>query len=419
MAAAPPPYITRVVLKNYRSIASCDVDLGPLMFLVGRNGAGKSNFLDALRFIADALNTNLDTAVRSRGSFDDLRYRGAAADAPILLQFDLVLPEGRTGHYALQLAQRPFGGYAIAEEQCSIEAVATKEQASSPVLAGFHIREGRAAYGPPGLQAVPTDRLYLPVAVFSSWSASFQFERPLYDVLANMAFYHPTPAHMRSPHLHEAGDLLLPDGSNAASVVLRLAEQQPEVLQRITEYLRAVLPSLRSVGAEPIGGFDVLRFFQHGDDNVSAHLLQHGDAAEQVRSFTAAAMSDGTLHALGVLVALFQGGFGDARKLLVIGIEEPEAALHPAATAVLRDAFADTAELSQVLVTTQSADLLDDAAIAAESILATVWEDDATRIGPLGPGQQSIIHDHLASAGELLRTSNFRLAPTPPREPAS
>ena len=46
--------ITRVVLENYKSIAFCDVKLGPLSILVGPNGAGKSNFLDALRFLSEA-----------------------------------------------------------------------------------------------------------------------------------------------------------------------------------------------------------------------------------------------------------------------------------------------------------------------------------------------------------------------------
>ena len=60
-------FITRVSLRNYKSIAACDVQLQPLTFLVGRNGAGKSNFLDALRFVADALNSSLDHAIRARG----------------------------------------------------------------------------------------------------------------------------------------------------------------------------------------------------------------------------------------------------------------------------------------------------------------------------------------------------------------
>lgn len=42
------PFIRRVAIRNYGSIAACQLDLEPLTFLVGPNGAGKSNFLDAL-----------------------------------------------------------------------------------------------------------------------------------------------------------------------------------------------------------------------------------------------------------------------------------------------------------------------------------------------------------------------------------
>ena len=41
-------FITRVVLRNFKSIGKCDVKLGPLTYLVGPNGSGKSNFMDAL-----------------------------------------------------------------------------------------------------------------------------------------------------------------------------------------------------------------------------------------------------------------------------------------------------------------------------------------------------------------------------------
>jgi AAA15 family ATPase/GTPase len=51
----PVPFISRVRLKNYKSIAECDVRLGPLTILIGPNGTGKSNFLDALAFLARAL----------------------------------------------------------------------------------------------------------------------------------------------------------------------------------------------------------------------------------------------------------------------------------------------------------------------------------------------------------------------------
>ncbi|WP_413894654.1 AAA family ATPase [Pantoea ananatis] len=43
------------MLRNFKSIGYCDVSLKPLTYLVGQNGAGKSNFLDALHFVRDSL----------------------------------------------------------------------------------------------------------------------------------------------------------------------------------------------------------------------------------------------------------------------------------------------------------------------------------------------------------------------------
>lgn len=51
----PTPFISRVRIKNYKSIAHCDVTLDRFTVLLGLNAAGKSNFLDALRFVRDAL----------------------------------------------------------------------------------------------------------------------------------------------------------------------------------------------------------------------------------------------------------------------------------------------------------------------------------------------------------------------------
>ena len=65
-------FISRVTIQNYKSIAACRVDLRQLMFLVGPNGSGKSNFLDALRFVADALRTSLGHALRDHGTIKEV-----------------------------------------------------------------------------------------------------------------------------------------------------------------------------------------------------------------------------------------------------------------------------------------------------------------------------------------------------------
>jgi predicted ATPase len=73
--AHPVPFISRVRLKNYKSIASCDVRLDPLTILVGPNGSGKSNFLDSLAFLTQALNESLVEAIDERGGLDKILCR--------------------------------------------------------------------------------------------------------------------------------------------------------------------------------------------------------------------------------------------------------------------------------------------------------------------------------------------------------
>src|SRR5438105_7917777 len=68
-------FIERVSLGNYRSFATCDVPLGPLMFLVGPNGAGKSNFLDAWSLVAESLRSSLGQALLNRGGIEEVRRR--------------------------------------------------------------------------------------------------------------------------------------------------------------------------------------------------------------------------------------------------------------------------------------------------------------------------------------------------------
>ena len=74
-SSRPAASVTRVVLKNFKSIAACDVKLGPLTVLVGPNGSGKSNFVDSLRFVSDSLTTTLDHALRDRGGINEVRRR--------------------------------------------------------------------------------------------------------------------------------------------------------------------------------------------------------------------------------------------------------------------------------------------------------------------------------------------------------
>lgn len=121
-------------------------------------------------------------------------------------------------------------------------------------------------------------------------------------------------------------------------------------------------------------------------------------------------MSDGTVRILGILLALMQ----TPRPSLVV-IEEPEATIHPGALGAVMDAITEAAADIQVIVTTHSPELLDAAKwLQKENLRCLVWEKGVSHILETDDSVRDILKDHLAGAGELLRSnalnpSEFRL----------
>ncbi|MBI1930037.1 AAA family ATPase [Candidatus Poribacteria bacterium] len=386
-------FITRVVLKNYKSIAACNVRLGPLMFLVGPNGAGKSNFLDALRFVAEALRTSLDYALRDRGGINEVHRRSGGHPTHFSIRIDFTLREGTSGHYAFRIGARPRGGYEVQTEECVLRGPELLSQEEY-----FRVENGAVTTSVKVAPAATTDRLYL---VNASGLAEF---RPVYEAFSWMGFYSLNPDKIRDPQPPDPGELLMRDGSNLAGVLSQLSKP---VKGRIEEYLAKVVPGVHGVDVKGIGPKETLEFRQ-------------GIAGSKYPwRFQPTNMSDGTLRVLGILVALFQahaspsiGGNHNAHpRVPLVGIEEPEIALHPAAVGVLLDSLKDASHSTQILVTSHSPDLLDDNNLAVESILAVVAEEGTTKIGPVDEAGRSALRDRLYTAGELLRLN--QLAPDP------
>lgn len=372
-------FLERVRIENYRSIAACDVRLGPLTFLVGPNGAGKSNFLDALRLVADALRTSLDHALRDRGGVKEVRRRSAGHPTHFGLGLTFVLGGGARGHYRFRVGAQKHG-YEVQDEECQVGG------------ARYRVRSGKLTEWtfPVAPPATP-DRLYLVNA------AGLPEFRPAFDALSHMGFYNLSPDRMRDLQSPDPGDILARDGSNLASVLDRLAREDAETKAKVVSYLALVVPGIEGVTAKTIGPKETLEF------------AQRVEGAEKPWKFLAASMSDGTLRALGVLVALLQSL--ERSRITLVGIEEPEVALHPAAAAILRDCLRSAQQRTQVIVTSHSPDLLDDRDIDPDSILAVMTKEGTSKIGPLDDVGRSTLRDHLYTPGELLRLN--QLLPDP------
>jgi len=376
-----PIFLTRVVLRNYKSIGACDVRLGPLTYLVGANGSGKSNFLDALHLVRDALSGSLDNALNERGGLMEVRRRSSGHPTNFAIRLEFVLPTGQVGFYAFKVGALTGRGYEVQTEKCVIGGVG-----KGPF---FHVQRGVLTdSSETTFPAMTPDRLAL---VSASGMTVF---RPVFDALTGMGFYNLNPKLMRDPQKPQDGRMLKPLGENITSVIGYLERVAPENLRLIESYLQTVVPMMHGLERKQIGPLETLEF------------RQEVAGAQAPWRFPAQNMSDGTLRALGVLAALFQGNKDHAPSL--IGIEEPETALHPAASAALREALTKASETTQVIVTSHSPELLDDRNIQPEHILAVISEGGDTRIGPLDAASVSVMREHLFSAGELLRLNQLK-----------
>jgi predicted ATPase len=359
--------------------------LSPLTIVVGRNAAGKSNFVDALCFVRDALRVSLDFALRDRGGVGEVRRRSGGHPTHLGIRIDWQLP-GCHGRYAFEIGAQPSGGFVVKRERCEVH-----DQSGRHL---FDVTNGVVSTTMSQMPPAYTDRLYL---VNAAGLAPF---RSLYDALSNMGFYNLNPKVIRDLQDPDDGMLLSKFGENLASVVARLERVHPDRRARIEAYLRQVAPNVHGFEFKELG---------------PKHTLQFRQEVEGQRDpwrFWAANMSDGTLRALAVLVAVFQHPL-DARIPLV-AIEEPETALHPAAARILLEALREASTERQILVTSHSSEMLDTHEIDPTELLIVVGTNGRSTIGTIDDASVTALKNHLCTAGELLRLDQIAPSAVPP-----
>ena len=192
------------------------------------------------------------------------------------------------------------------------------------------------------------------------------------------------------PQPEGPGRLLSRDASNIADVVKRMYIGQSDVFTRVEQYLKVITPDVGRVRPHGMEGYRRLDFFTANHTAIPGHC-----------------MSDGTLRSLAILVALFQSVRGGP-DISLVGFEEPEAGLHPAATAVLLDAMREASLSLQIVASSHSADLLDDKEIDSDSILAVEQQDGLTYISSVDAASRQVLKDRLYTVGELLRMEQLK-----------
>ena len=102
--------ISKIELFNWKNFHRCEVGVQERCFVVGANAAGKSNFIDALRFLRDVAKQGggLQTAVRVRGGITKIRCLAAREQSNVKLAIELSESDSRELCWHYELFLRKF-----------------------------------------------------------------------------------------------------------------------------------------------------------------------------------------------------------------------------------------------------------------------------------------------------------------------
>ena len=385
--------LTRVWARNFKSIRKLDLELGPLTVLVGPNASGKSNVLDVLSFIKQAIGRDLDSAVATRHGIEAIKRaspRGGNRD--IKLGFEISRGDFKL-LYGFVLGSRS-GAYRVKREYATVSPSDPKTMATE-----FEIRDGRVVK--PNLHPDPDENfeafeLALPSVVRMLFQFAEENEKTRWvlgdtktemslalDSINRMQFYRLFPDAMREPRRPMNTQTLDEDGANLASVLRAMVKRKSRFLDEIDSCLGLVVPGLEGLIVQQSGGYLIVKL-RHGS----------GQNGKDVSTFDLTQESDGTVRLLGLLTAFYQDG-----PASLIGVEEPELTVHPGALPVLAEVMIETSNRSQVVATTHSPDLID--RLPIESLRAVEMSEGCTEVGPVSPRQSKAVKNSLFTSGEL------------------
>jgi predicted ATPase len=337
--------VSRFHLDNWRNFRQVDVTLQERSFLIGPNASGKSNFLDALRFLRDlaTVGGGFEKAVADRGGVSHLRCLSARRYPAIVIDATIENGASEAWRYRLSFTQDNQRRPQIGEESVWRDGHQILERPDS---------DDRR------------DRERLRQTHLEQVSANLEF-RPVAEFFASIRYHHIVPQLVREPERWQ-GREADPFGGDFIERIYRTPSRtRNSRLLRIEQALQVAVPQLSSLKVER-------------DDRGVAHLYGKYEHWRPTGAWqTEFDFSDGTLRLLGLLWALLDG----SGPLL---LEEPELSLNPAVVRYLPQIMARLAGRAsrQVLTSTHSPELLSDSGIAPDEVFLFEPRRDGTIVRP-------------------------------------
>lgn len=341
--------VSHIILKNWRNFRSVDVNLGDRVFLVGPNACGKSNFLDVFRFLRDIAKPGggLQTAVRDRGGVSKIRCLSARRYPEVEIEV----------HLSESSAQEPVWKYAIGIKH-------QKGGSNPPILAYERVWKDNVQLIDRPDEDDRKDELRLTQTHLEQINANANF-REITKFFESVLYLHLVPQLLRYPDAFSGPGISEdPFGRSFLERITKTPERtRKSRLTKIENALRSAVPQLEHLNdtKDEMGVPHLEAVYKHWRPNAGK---QREDQ-----------FSDGTLRLIGLLWSLLE-----TDSLLLL--EEPELSLNAGIVRKLPPLMhrMQRHKKRQIILSTHSADLLEDEGIGGEEILLLTPSAEGTNI---------------------------------------
>ncbi|WP_116134742.1 AAA family ATPase [Trinickia diaoshuihuensis] len=370
------PAINKLTIEGYKSIRALrDLELRNLNVLIGANGAGKSNFIGFFRMLAEMFSERLQMHVQLRGGPDALLYYGRKTTDRIVAEFEFDQSEVSEGEAAVQADRyrfelEPTTDHRLVFGQEIVWDNRWQHSQSRPITFGASHPESQLARHLDAGTANPATARFLQEIV-----------HPLNRL--RVYHFHDTSDSAKVKQIHATNDTLRlkEDGANLAAWLRMLRENHIASYRAIVAAIRLVAPF-----------FDDFVYRASETADVQLEWTERRDPDTPLKAH---ALSDGTLRFICLCTLLLQPW-----ELMppVILLDEPELGLHPYAINVLADLLQRAAEHKQLIIATQSVELIN--CLSVEDLIVVDRRDNASEFRRLDPDEfKTWLGDY--SLGEL------------------
>jgi predicted ATPase len=333
----------RIDIEGFRSLDQLSLDFGPLTVITGPTASGKSNLADALLFAHD-LARHPESALARRGGIGAV-IRGKS---PIVFDHRAAATREALEHSYQRhriVIEHEADRWWIAEESC--ESWHRGERLAAARRERDHLVDAGAAVAAREsmMQSAAIERQF---GRHPSLRAAFRLELEARNMRGKSE-----PLDVR----------LRPDGTNLAAAIARLKESRSYA--GMIETIRNIVPGLSDL--------DTLR----DDDGRLELLAEQTLAPGVVTKLRARSLSDGTLCALGTLVAAQQLA---PDELMVV--EHSELHLDAASSALVLDALVAASRRATVVITAHDKELAE--AMAADALVSCRFRAGRTEVATPG-----------------------------------